>query len=235
MRLISSISVDELKSCEGLESFSADISSLSKENVSTILDIFKTVLDSGKTSLVKEIRGNDEGFFIFVTGEGESTFDLYRWLNDRYIGETSINCVNANILFPKSLSAGMYLYNPPSDDYFEDDVDGSTTYMDEEDLQELTGAKVPCLLHKKTNTKLEIPTNGLRVGRSKNSDYVIQGNSNVSRLHCNLYRVGDDVFVRDLGSANGTFVDGLVVRKEDVKININGILMVADEEFTVIH
>jgi serine phosphatase RsbU (regulator of sigma subunit) len=36
----------------------------------------------------------------------------------------------------------------------------------------------------------------------------------VSRAHCELRLVGDTVFVRDLGSTNGTFVDGIQVMSE---------------------
>ncbi|HEV8113138.1 MAG TPA: SpoIIE family protein phosphatase [Planctomycetota bacterium] len=35
--------------------------------------------------------------------------------------------------------------------------------------------------------------------------------SDVSRSHCEVFLVGDDVYVRDLGSTNGTFVDGVRV------------------------
>jgi transcriptional regulator with GAF, ATPase, and Fis domain len=36
----------------------------------------------------------------------------------------------------------------------------------------------------------------------------------VSRRHCAVDRIGDDVSVRDLGSANGTFVNGIPVREQ---------------------
>ena len=45
------------------------------------------------------------------------------------------------------------------------------------------------------------------VGRSPENDIQIQDNY-VSRKHLELYKKGDKYFIRDLNSANGTFVNG---------------------------
>jgi pSer/pThr/pTyr-binding forkhead associated (FHA) protein len=45
------------------------------------------------------------------------------------------------------------------------------------------------------------------VGRSPENDIQIQDNY-VSRKHLELYKKGDTYFIRDLNSANGTFVNG---------------------------
>jgi pSer/pThr/pTyr-binding forkhead associated (FHA) protein len=45
------------------------------------------------------------------------------------------------------------------------------------------------------------------VGRSPENDIQIQDNY-VSRRHLELYKKGDKYFIRDLNSANGTFVNG---------------------------
>ena len=45
------------------------------------------------------------------------------------------------------------------------------------------------------------------IGRSKASVVVLQDGS-VSRHHCALERRGDALFLRDLGTMNGTFVNG---------------------------
>jgi len=47
----------------------------------------------------------------------------------------------------------------------------------------------------------------IMVGRSDEAKFRIQQDS-VSRRHCELFRKGDHVYVRDLGSTNGTFLDG---------------------------
>jgi pSer/pThr/pTyr-binding forkhead associated (FHA) protein len=47
----------------------------------------------------------------------------------------------------------------------------------------------------------------LIVGRSPEVDIVLNDN-NISRRHCEFWRTSEGVAVRDLGSTNGTFVNG---------------------------
>lgn len=47
----------------------------------------------------------------------------------------------------------------------------------------------------------------IMVGRSDEAKFRVQQDS-VSRRHCEFFKKGDVVFVRDLGSTNGTFLDG---------------------------
>lgn len=49
----------------------------------------------------------------------------------------------------------------------------------------------------------------LIIGRSKTSQVVIEGDSQISGRHCALIRKGSDFFVRDLNSTNGTGVNGV--------------------------
>ena len=49
----------------------------------------------------------------------------------------------------------------------------------------------------------------LRVGRHADMDVRLSGMS-VSRRHCEVSRVGEQVWVRDLGSTNGTIVSGIM-------------------------
>lgn len=59
------------------------------------------------------------------------------------------------------------------------------------------GRRVGCTLH-----GVE-----LRVGRAPGSGLRLD-DRNVSRLHCRLFRYGAHLVVEDMGSANGTFVNG---------------------------
>ena len=47
----------------------------------------------------------------------------------------------------------------------------------------------------------------MTIGRGRKNDIIIQDNE-VSRVHCRLIRVLDDYEIHDLGSTNGTFVNG---------------------------
>jgi two-component system, cell cycle response regulator len=55
----------------------------------------------------------------------------------------------------------------------------------------------------------------LVLGRGEGSDLLLN-DQGLSRKHCRLLRIGDEVFIEDLESSNGTFVDGEVVRGQRV-------------------
>lgn len=58
--------------------------------------------------------------------------------------------------------------------------------------------------------KVRVPDEGLTIGRKPppyGASYCTT-NSAVSRLHCRLARLGDGWFIEDLGSANGTLING---------------------------
>jgi pSer/pThr/pTyr-binding forkhead associated (FHA) protein len=52
----------------------------------------------------------------------------------------------------------------------------------------------------------------LTVGRGGGCGVVLADDTYVSTVHARLYRRGDDLFVEDLGSRNGTFVNGQQVQ-----------------------
>lgn len=58
----------------------------------------------------------------------------------------------------------------------------------------------------KVETQFPIGHAGLRIGRSAPAEVVL-ADKHVSRRHCHIELVGDDLVVTDLGSTNGTFVD----------------------------
>lgn len=60
-----------------------------------------------------------------------------------------------------------------------------------------------------------IGRNRVLVGRSPDADVVID-HDDVSRAHAVIWREGGVVFVRDLGSSNGTFVEGKRIGSEPV-------------------
>ncbi|WP_287019962.1 FHA domain-containing protein, partial [Dictyoglomus sp.] len=51
------------------------------------------------------------------------------------------------------------------------------------------------------------------IGREQENDIVIP-NPTVSRFHAKIIRSEDKYFIEDLGSANGTMVNGIKVTKE---------------------
>lgn len=64
-----------------------------------------------------------------------------------------------------------------------------------------------------------------RLGRSDANDFPID-HPTVSGSHCEVVREGDSVFVRDLGSTNGTFIDG--ARITEGPLNVGQTLQLGD-------
>lgn len=72
----------------------------------------------------------------------------------------------------------------------------------------------------------------LSIGRSDSNDVVL-ASPQVSRQHAKLNRIGDKIYVQDLGSANGTFVNGERVSTEAVGLQPLDELAFADLLFAV--
>lgn len=56
----------------------------------------------------------------------------------------------------------------------------------------------------------QLPNGTFTVGRGKGNDIIIRADS-VSQTHCELLVYGPEVIVREKGSRNGTFVDGVQI------------------------
>ncbi len=63
-----------------------------------------------------------------------------------------------------------------------------------------------------TVLRQEIGAAGLTIGRTAPSDFTIN-NANISRRHCRVELAGDWALVSDLGSTNGTFIDGMRIER----------------------
>ena len=64
-------------------------------------------------------------------------------------------------------------------------------------------------------TDLDLTDDSYSIGRSAENDIVLEG-GRVSRRHAKLQRAGDDYTIVDLGSHNGTFVNGLRLQQPAV-------------------
>lgn len=71
------------------------------------------------------------------------------------------------------------------------------------------------LVRAKTNETIHLPQGEFKLGRSNaQSDYVILGNSGISRLHARILTEGDQSYVVDNGSVNKTYLNSREVEPE---------------------
>jgi len=59
-----------------------------------------------------------------------------------------------------------------------------------------------------------------RIGRGPHNDFSID-HATISALHCELELGGETLVVRDLGSTNGTYLDGVAVKHSEVRSGQN--------------
>src|SRR5688500_2509189 len=79
---------------------------------------------------------------------------------------------------------------------------------------------MPRLIFKKETApaqSLELRGGVNRLGRRQDNDFQID-DPTVSSVHCEIRVNGDTVMVRDLGSSNGTFINGEPIREESLAL-----------------
>jgi predicted component of type VI protein secretion system len=74
-------------------------------------------------------------------------------------------------------------------------------------------------------------TKDISIGRSPESDIVIE-DSDTSRSHARLSREGDEHLIEDLGTFNGTLVNGVPIQKQPLENR--DVIQIADVEITFI-
>lgn len=202
----------------------------SVSDVATLLEVFEETVKDVALNKIKSVVKDSENYFYIVVSDSKYDFDLFDFICRTFNEEISISSVNARYLFPKRLSRGIY-----EGIVEEDDEDIATSYLDEEDLGISSEVEYE-LYYPRTGVTLKVGSKGVIIGRSpKKVDFLIRGNNNIGRVHCNLYVNKGNLMVHDFDSLNGTFVNNSKVHStEDVKLVEGDILILADEEFRVI-
>lgn len=209
----------------------------SPKDVATLLETYEHALSDYHSDEIVDIRQHDGYYFVIVDiYNGSSDFDFFQFLNNVYKGTNVINCINARLLFPRSLSRGIYSgslesLNSENQDFSEDSPTG---FLGDIDLGKSSSNSCR-IYYEKQGILLEIMESGLVLGRSaKRSDFVITDNSDVSRAHCRLYKHGSDLYIMDLNSLNGTYVDGYKLETDEEKLLKSGnTISIAGETFKV--
>lgn len=217
----------------------------SQQDVATLLDVFEDASQRYASENIVDMFDDGRAYYAVVTPGMKGSFDLFQFINSRYSGNEEVNCINAKLLFPKMLSrgigsdaltgssrAGMGVAIPQNSDFLDD---APTGFMGESEVSKLTGIR-GSIVYRKMGISCEIPEFGLVIGRSaKKSDFLIRGNSDISRAHCKVYPNGGKFYVRDMNSLNGTFLNRVKIKPEqDAVLKSGDIILLAGEEIEVL-
>lgn len=124
-------------------------------------------------------------------------------------------------------------------------IEGFNTSKASEDFSENSGmedesfveSRRLCLVlqHSPRNFSIEITKDEFTIGKLKNSvDGWIDFTPTVSRLHCKITKRNGRFYIQDLGSANHTYVNGVMaVHMEPVEIKVNDNIRLAELDFKV--
>ena len=90
----------------------------------------------------------------------------------------------------------------------------------------------PTLVNQTTQARIEISEGKHLVTREVGSLMTVEGSTAISRRHAEVERMGDALILRDLGSTNGTFVNGVKVAG-DVDLKTGDLVQFGDVAFRV--
>lgn len=199
----------------------------SVEDVATILEVFSELKKEIDYKRIENLYKDDDGYFIFSIVDDCTSFDLFSLIRDSF-DDIIISSVNVKYLFPKRLSRGI----KPDIDIDEEDI--ATSYLDEESLGFPNSDKVYSVYYAKTGDTFTISKKGVIIGRSSKCDYTIEGNTSISRNHCNIF-VNDNgsLVIHDFNSYNGTFVNNNKITSDTILYE-GDTFYLADEEFRVL-
>lgn len=97
-----------------------------------------------------------------------------------------------------------------------------------------TQIRVPYLIRENSGEEIPLNKEVFIIGKdAESADYVIYGNTTVSRRHAEIIKRGRHYFICDKGSTNKTYVEGKEIRPEEFVEIHNGIrIKISNEEFT---
>lgn len=79
----------------------------------------------------------------------------------------------------------------------------------------LSSGEIPARTEERLKTRIVQEKNVISIGRTSDNDLVIN-NIKVSRKHAQLEKKGDEWFLEDLDSSNGTYINGSKIKRERV-------------------
>ncbi|MBQ5559343.1 MAG: FHA domain-containing protein [Lachnospiraceae bacterium] len=140
---------------------------------------------------------------------------------------------NSNDKFNRTVQMGMQQSAPPISDAMQEtpliqfQIPGFSPNGENQ--------KNAVLLRDNSGERFEIKPGDNIIGKSsQNADIFISGNPAISRRHAKISARNGQYLISDLGSVNGTFINGMQVGQQEVMLNGNDIIGIADETFHIV-
>ena len=93
---------------------------------------------------------------------------------------------------------------------------------------------VSCIVIRRTGAKYELRKNIVTIGTSREADVCIEGNEYIARMHAMIENRRGTYFIHDMGSINGTFLNGQPVTDNGIRLISGDVISVANEEIDFI-
>lgn len=103
------------------------------------------------------------------------------------------------------------------------------------ELPPIPQKRVPTIKRVLTGEQVRITESVFRIGRKDDGmDYVVSHNPAISKKHAEVLVRDGKYYVRDVGSKNGTYVNGRMLSKnKEIEISNGDLLKLANEDFLV--
>lgn len=189
----------------------------------SILEII-SLLESEKVESLEGVMVGAGGYYLIEGGSQLGDFDFFAFLNRKKspLFKQVLTCFNVKDLC-RSLAGSV------------EEVEEGTSFLGMESFEDGSsiGSDLVLLID---GQKVIITDNGgeIVIGRSSQNADVIVKNKTISRRHALLKRVGGSWLFGDLGSSNGSWVNGVAVKAGYVVLNAGDEIVIGNEKIRVV-
>lgn len=191
----------------------------------SILEIISLLESEKVESLEGVMVGADGGYYLIDGGSQLGDFDFFAFLNKKKspLFRQVLTCFNVKDLC-RSLSGSV------------EEVEEGTSFLGMESFEDASNSIGSDLVLLIDGQKVIVTDNGseIVIGRSSQNADVIVKNKTISRRHALLKRVDGSWLFGDLGSSNGSWVNGVAEKAGYVVLNAGDEIVIGNEKIRVV-
>lgn len=191
----------------------------------SILEIISLLESEKVESLEGVMVGVDGGYYLIDGGSQLGDFDFFAFLNKKKspLFKQVLTCFNVKDLC-RSLAGSV------------EEVEEGTSFLGMESFEDASNSIGSDLVLLIGGQQVIVTDNGgeLVIGRSSQNADVIVKNKTISRRHALLKRVDGSWLFGDLGSSNGSWVNGVAVKAGYVVLNAGDEIVIGNEKIRVV-